>query len=118
MIHTETGETNFQPYGKNENEYINSISRKELNSTLMNEAEKYPNVTFFFNSRCTGMNVKKGEAFFVNDSDNSIITVKGDTIIGTDGSASAIRMEFLKSGFFNFSQTYENYGYKELSIPA
>jgi kynurenine 3-monooxygenase len=27
-------------------------------------------------------------------------------------------MEFLKSGLFNFSQTYEDYGYKELTIPA
>jgi kynurenine 3-monooxygenase len=44
--------------------------------------------------------------------------VSGDTLIGTDGSASSLRMEFLKSGFFNFSQSYQDYGYKELCIPA
>jgi kynurenine 3-monooxygenase len=39
------------------------------------------------------------------------------TAIGTDGSASALRMEIQKTGRFNLSQTYLNYGYKELSIP-
>jgi kynurenine 3-monooxygenase len=39
-------------------------------------------------------------------------------VIGTDGSASAIRMEMLKMGRFNFSQEYLEHGYKELTIPA
>ncbi|MFN8284668.1 MAG: NAD(P)/FAD-dependent oxidoreductase [Chitinophagales bacterium] len=118
MIHDEKGNTNLQPYSKNEHEYINSISRKELNILLMNEAEKFPNVSIHFNMRCTGMDVKTGEAFFNDERNDTTLTAKGDTVIGTDGSASAIRMEFLKSGHFNFSQQYENYGYKELTIPA
>lgn len=118
MIHLENGETSLQPYGKNENEYINSVSRKDLNVVLMNEAEKFPNVTFHFNMRCTGMNLQTGEATFFNELTQTNHAVIGDMVIGSDGSASAIRMEFLKSGFFNFSQQYENYGYKELTIPA
>ncbi len=118
MIHSETGELNFQPYGKNENEYINSISRRELNVILMDEAEKFPSVKIYFNRRCTGMNLESGEVFFEDFVSQKIYSVKADTVIGTDGSASAIRMEFLKTGFFNFSQAYEDYGYKELSIPA
>ena len=39
-------------------------------------------------------------------------------VIGTDGSASSIRQEFLKLPRFNFSQQYLDYGYKELTIPA
>ncbi len=118
MIHDEKGNTNLQPYSKNEHEYINSISRKELNELLMNEAEKFPNVKIHFNMRCTGMDTKTGEAFFTDELRHTDATITGDTVIGTDGSASAIRMEFLKSGHFNFSQQYENYGYKELTIPA
>jgi kynurenine 3-monooxygenase len=118
MVHLENGETSLQPYGKNENEYINSVSRKDLNVVLMNAAEKFPNVSFHFNMRCTGMNLQTGEATFFNELTQTNHTITGDTVIGTDGSASAIRMEFLKSGFFNFSQQYENYGYKELTIPA
>lgn len=118
MIHSGTGELSFQPYGKNENEFINSISRAELNSILMDEAEKFPGVHFYFNHRCTGINLESSLVHFVNEADHELLEVKGDTVIGTDGSASALRMEFLKSGFFNFSQTYEDYGYKELNIPA
>ena len=32
MMHSATPELTFQPYGKNETEVINSISRAELNS--------------------------------------------------------------------------------------
>lgn len=117
LIHPVKGELSFQPYGKNDHEYINSISRKELNILLMNAAEKFPNIQLFFDQRCTGMNVQSGEAYFTNEITFEHTVIKGDTVIGTDGSASALRMEFLKSGFFNFSQTYEDYGYKELNIP-
>lgn len=118
QIHAVNGDQSFQPYGKNENEYINSISRKELNIILMNAAEKFPNIQIHFNQRCTGMNLETGEAHFIDEVANQNKVIKSDTVIGTDGSASAIRMEFLKSGYFNFSQTYEDYGYKELNIPA
>lgn len=118
MIHDVKGELSLQPYGKNDNEFINSISRGELNSILMSEAEKFPDVHFHFNQRCTGMNTETGEVYFLNEETHEKTSVKGDTVIGTDGSASALRMEFLKTGFFNFSQTYEDYGYKELNIPA
>lgn len=118
MLHSGAGELSFQPYGKNENEFINSISRAELNCILMDEAEKFPGVHFYFNHRCTGINLETSLVHFINETDHEMLEVKGDAVIGTDGSASAIRMEFLKSGFFNFSQVYEDYGYKELNIPA
>jgi kynurenine 3-monooxygenase len=118
MIHTGKDELSFQPYGKNDSEYINSISRSELNIILMNEAEKFPDVKFYFNHRCTGMNMETTTAHFINEENAEKIDVTGYTVIGTDGSASALRMEFLKSGFFNFSQTYQDYGYKELNIPV
>lgn len=118
LIHSVAGELNFQPYSNNENEYINSISRRELNVMLMDEAEKFPNVRFHFHHRSTGINLQTGEVHFVDERTNTEKTISGATVIGTDGSASAIRMEFLKTGFFNFSQQYEDYGYKELTIPA
>lgn len=118
MIHSESGDLNFQPYGKNEHEYINSISRRDLNCMLMDEAEKYPEVHIQFNARCTGMDFEKKELYLFDETEKKEFFVMPDTVIGTDGSASSLRMEFLKTGFFNFSQEYENYGYKELSIPA
>ena len=41
MMHSLAGELTFQPYGKDETEVINSISRAELNIALMNAAEKH-----------------------------------------------------------------------------
>src|SRR3954470_18437423 len=38
MMHSVKGELTFQPYGKDETEVINSISRAELNIALMNAA--------------------------------------------------------------------------------
>jgi kynurenine 3-monooxygenase len=42
---------------------------------------------------------------------------KATAIIATDGAFSPIRGEMQKTLRFNYSQTYENYGYKELEIP-
>ena len=39
MMHSLAGELTFQPYGKNETEVINSISRADLNIALMDAAE-------------------------------------------------------------------------------
>ena len=40
MMHSVAGELTFQPYGKDDSEVINSVSRAELNIALMNAAEE------------------------------------------------------------------------------
>jgi kynurenine 3-monooxygenase len=117
MMHSIAGELTFQPYGKNEAEVINSISRAELNVALINAAEEH-GATIHFNQRCTGYDVKTG-AIRVRDEDTGEETTRDvGVVIGCDGSASAIRAEMLKLSRFNFSQQYLDYGYKELTIPA
>jgi kynurenine 3-monooxygenase len=117
MMHSATGELTFQPYGKNEAEVINSISRAELNIALMNAAEEQ-GVTIHFNRRCTGFDVRTG-AIRVRDEETGEETAgKAGVVIGCDGSASSIRAEMLKLTRFSFSQQYLDYGYKELTIPA
>ena len=59
MMHSATSELTFQPYGKDEAEVINSISRAELNIALMNAAEAQ-GVKIFFQQRCTGIDLKTG----------------------------------------------------------
>jgi kynurenine 3-monooxygenase len=117
MMHSTAGELTFQPYGKNEAEVINSISRAELNIALINAAEEHGAV-IHFHQRCTGYDLKSG-AIRVRDEDTDEETTKQTHIvIGCDGSASSIRAEMLKLSRFNFSQQYLDYGYKELTIPA
>ena len=51
MLHSVKGDLTYAPYGKNEDQYINSISRAGLNMQLMDQAEKYKGIDLFFNMR-------------------------------------------------------------------
>jgi kynurenine 3-monooxygenase len=117
MMHSIDGALTFQPYGKNEAEVINSISRAELNIALMNAAEAQ-GATIHFNQRCTGYDLKTGAIRVRNEDTAEETTREVGVVIGCDGSASSIRNEMLKLSRFNFSQQYLDYGYKELTIPA
>jgi kynurenine 3-monooxygenase len=117
MMHSVTGDLTFQPYGKNEAEVINSISRAELNIALMNAAEGYGAV-IHFNRRCTGYDARTGSVRLRNEETAEETSRDAGVVIGCDGSASAIRNEMLRLNRFNFSQQYLDYGYKELTIPA
>ena len=52
MIHDAHGNTFQSNYSGRDQEYINSISRGELNTLLLDEAEKYKNVSLYFNKKC------------------------------------------------------------------
>ncbi|MFZ0860845.1 MAG: NAD(P)/FAD-dependent oxidoreductase [Candidatus Sulfotelmatobacter sp.] len=117
MMHSATSELTFQPYGKDEAEVINSISRAELNIALMNAAE-HQGVRIDFQQRCTGIDFKTGTLQLRDERTGAEQAFESTIVIGCDGSASAIRGEMLKLSRFNFSQQYLDYGYKELTIPA
>jgi kynurenine 3-monooxygenase len=117
MMHSTTSEITFQPYGRNESEVINSISRADLNIALMNAAEER-GVKIHFQKRCSGVDLKSGVLELHDEKTGERQSVAADVVIGCDGSASAIRGEMLKRSRFNFSQQYLDYGYKELTIPA
>jgi kynurenine 3-monooxygenase len=117
MMHSVAGELTFQPYGKDEAEVINSISRGELNIALMNAAEEQ-GATIHFSRRCTGYDFRTGAIRLRNADTGDDTITQAEVVIGCDGSASAIRNEMLKLNRFNFSQHHLDYGYKELTIPA
>jgi kynurenine 3-monooxygenase len=117
MMHSVAGDLTFQPYGKNEAEVINSISRAELNIALMNAAEEQ-GANIHFNQRCTGYDLKTGVIQVRNELVDGETKRETNVVIGCDGSASAIRAAMFKLARFNFSQHYLDYGYKELTIPS
>jgi kynurenine 3-monooxygenase len=117
MMHSVAGALTFQPYGQNEAEVINSISRLELNIALINAAEEQ-GATIHFNRRCTGYDWKTGAIRLRDEETGKETTLEAEVVIGCDGSASSIRAEMLRMNRFNFSQQYLDYGYKELTIPA
>ena len=117
MMHSAAGELTFQPYGKDETEVINSISRADLNTSLMDAAEA-SGAAIRFNERCTGFDLKSGAVRMRNEDTGAETFVESRVVIATDGAASAVRTEMLKLSQFSFSQQYLDYGYKELTIAA
>jgi kynurenine 3-monooxygenase len=117
MMHSLSGELTFQPYGKDETEVINSISRADLNAALMNEAEKR-GVNIRFNERCLGFDLHSGATRFRNEETGRETSVESSTIIAADGASSAVRLAMLEISEFRFSQQRLDYGYKELTIAA
>lgn len=117
MMHSVKSELTFQPYGKDDSEVNNSISRADLGIALMNAAES-EGVRIHFGQRCVGIDFKNGSLRMRDEATAQERAVPSDVVIGCDGSASALRSEMLKRSRFNFSQEYLDYGYKELTIPA
>ncbi|CAN5475928.1 NAD(P)/FAD-dependent oxidoreductase [soil metagenome] len=116
MMHATDGKLTYQAYGK-EGQAINSVSRGGLNCELMDIAEKN-GVEIFFNQRCTGVDLKTATATFEENTTHEKIEVHADHALATDGAFSAARLQMqLSTDRFNYSQTYLEHGYKELTIP-
>lgn len=117
MLHSTEGGLTFVPYGKDEQEYINSVSRTGLNKLLMNAAEVYPNVRFFFEHPCEELHWENGQLTVTNLKENTTVTVEAEVIIGADGAASAVRQAMEKQEGYQSSTKFLEHGYKELTIP-
>jgi kynurenine 3-monooxygenase len=116
-IHNRDGSHAFQPYGK-EGQFINSVSRRELNCKLMDLAEAN-GVTIYFHKKCAGINWKTNEVTFEHEGGGGTSVVGADLIFGADGAYSAARLtHMLQHDKFEYHQFYIDCGYKELSIPA
>jgi kynurenine 3-monooxygenase len=120
LIHDRKGNEFSSNYSGRENEYINSISRGDLNGVLLTEVEKHKNVTIHFNTRCKKVDLENATAYFKNYITNKESIVKSAVIFGADGAGSSLRKSYYleKKFLFSFSQNYLNHGYKELEIPS
>jgi kynurenine 3-monooxygenase len=114
MMHDRLGKLTFQPYGK-KGQFINSISRSNLNQVLMDKAESL-GVKFYFEQRIASVDFEKTEIHFQSPTSN--FQSQFDAIIGADGAFSTIRASMQITDLFDYSQDYIAHGYKELHIPA
>jgi kynurenine 3-monooxygenase len=116
MIHDKSGNLHFAPYDVDPNKHINSIGRAALNTTLIEAAQRYPNVRVHFNHRCTDVDLTEAVAYL--ETENGEVTAKGDAVIGVDGAFSAVRQSMQKKlDRFEYDESYLAHGYKELTIP-
>lgn len=113
QIHNADGSQAYQPYGK-EGQFINSVSRGELNKKLMDLAEAH-GVEIKFDVRCESIDFKNNNIHF----DKVETTGPFEVIFGSDGSYSAARLAYqLQTDRFQYQQYFIDFGYKELTIPA
>lgn len=118
MLHDVDGNTVMAPYSGRTHEYINSISRGDLNALLLDEAEALTNVNIHFNHKSTHVDFENSIAHFYQYETKKDISKEADVIFGTDGAGSSLRKSYYlgKKFLFSFSQDYLTHGYKELSI--
>ena len=115
-MHQVDGSHSYQAYGK-EGQYINSVSRGELNRKLMDLAEKN-GVDIHFNHRCDHINWSDYAIRFTDTEKNKEVNTTQDLIFGSDGAFSAARLShMLQHDRFQYQQYYIDFGYKELTIP-
>jgi kynurenine 3-monooxygenase len=110
--------TIFAPYDVDPNKHINSIGRAALNTTVIEAAQRYPNVRVHFNHKCTEVDLDSATAQLLNTSTSQPLSAAADSIIGVDGAFSAVRQSMqLKIDNFEYDESYLAHGYKELTIP-
>jgi len=120
MIHPagKGSRTIFAPYDRDPNKYINSIGRAALNTTVIEAAQRYPNVRVHFNHRCTDVDLDSATAGLIDTETNETAAGRGDAVIGVDGAFSTVRQSMQKKlADFEYDESYLPHGYKELTIP-
>jgi kynurenine 3-monooxygenase len=116
-IHNIDGTHAYQAYGA-EGQFINSVSRGDLNRKLIDLAESN-GVQINFNEKCEHINFNTNQITFENLQTNQLQTANCKLIFGSDGSYSAARLTHqLQHNRFQYQQHYIDFGYKELTIPA
>lgn len=120
LVHDTEGNTFASNYSGREGEYINSISRGDLNGILLTEAETHENVKIHFNKKCTSIDIENTIAHFKDYKTSEEFSRDADVIFGTDGAGSILRKGYYleRKFLFSYSQNYLTHGYKELEIPA
>ena len=116
MIHDRSGALHFTPYDVDPQKCINSIGRAALNTTVIQAAQRYPNVRVYFDHRCTGVDLDTPVAHL--ETANRTVTATADAVVGVDGAFSAVRKSMQRQiANFQYDESYLAHGYKELTIP-
>ncbi len=116
MIHDKSGVLHFTPYDVDPQKCINSIGRAALNTTVIEAAQRYPNVRVHFNHKCVDVDLDTPTVQL--ETEHGQLAVRSDAVIGVDGAFSAVRKSMQqKIGNFQYDESYLPHGYKELTIP-
>lgn len=118
MLHDKQGKLKFQRYSVNKDEINYSISRGELNKTLMDAAEETGKVTLKFEHEITDVDFDRRELHVTDTASGERIVEQGCRVIAADGAGSPVRLAMSEKLGIENSQVMLDHSYKELSIPA
>jgi kynurenine 3-monooxygenase len=118
MLHDEEGRLKLIPYGNKPHEVINSVSRAGLNMLLLDAAEATGKVSIRFGATVCGVEFADRQVRFSagENSERQPRATPYAVLIGTDGSASAVRAAILERTGGRLDEEPLGHGYKELSI--
>ncbi len=115
MVHPLDGEPQLQRYGRDDSEVIWSISRGELNITLINAAEA-AGATVHFDRGLAEVDFDAGIATF-NDLHGQPHRHAFNALLGCDGAGSTLRAQMDRVVPLGARTEWLGHGYKELEIP-
>lgn len=118
MIHDVNGSQSFQSYGQRTEEVIYSVSRGDLNKICMDAAEQTGLVDIHFNKKCEAIDLTANSAKLVDTVTGEKTHHSFSQVIGTDGSASAVRQAIHNLVSEQHDIIPLGHSYKELRIPA
>ena len=118
MLHDEQGRLRMIPYGSRPHEVIYSVSRGGLNSLLMDAAVAAGRVTIRFGHAVGGVDFVNRNVRLRPGGNQTIHESPHAVLVGTDGSASAVRAAIIEKTGGELDEEPLGHGYKELSIPA
>lgn len=110
-VHLPSGKVSFQPYGTEE-QAIYSVSRRDLNTVLLDAACALPGVEVRFHAKVRA--VSAGGAVTL---DGQAEPLQASLVLGADGAYSRVRQSLLRHTRADYRQRYISHGYKELTIP-
>lgn len=116
MIHDAAGNTNLQRYGRDDSEVIWSVSRGQLNCTLLDAAEQ-AGATIHFDRRLGQVDWDGMRLQLHDDRDHSVHWHEAGMLLGTDGAGSALRQAMQTTIDLGERLDALGHGYKELEIP-
>lgn len=114
-IHESNGEVHYQSFGRHNHEYINAISRTDLNALLLNKAEEYPHIHLHFDMKLIELDIYSKKIIFENKNKEREEHAYYK-LIGADGAPSLVRETLCKEGLVEASREFLSHSYKELSI--
>ncbi|KAF5307259.1 hypothetical protein FQR65_LT06975 [Abscondita terminalis] len=116
FLHKLNGKHKSVLYDTRTKQCIYSVPRNVLNDKLLEATKQYPNLKLFFNHKLVEAKLDEGLLIFFKTDVKEKVEVEADLVIGADGAHSTLRKCMLQKPLFDFSQSYVDHGYVELSV--